>query len=657
MTVEYSGEVASLAIAPLTIAVLKGLLNPIMEAPVNYVNAPIVAKERGIEVKEVKSSDAGDFTSLIRVRVEAGKKSYQVAGTLYRKKDPRVVEIDQFNVEVVPEGHMLLILNIDRPGVIGMVGKVLGDNQINIVRMQCALEKRAGTRCSSLDPMRSSRTRCLRRSNPAKTFSQSKSRLCPNSRAPSIRSAMVSAPPKPRLSSGQVPSFRERSLVPVGMATILPHAAKQVRRLEEQLLAQVNRWGYDEIILPTFEYLDVLAPGLEPELIEHCYQFVDRTTGRTLLLRPDATAQIARTVAMGLTGATLPLRLSYRTSVFRYEQEHAGRGREIFQVGAELIGLDDVTSDSEVIGLMIECLRTIGLQSFKVSLGHVGFIKGLLMRSGLSAHGQKLAEQATARKDLPRLEAILASEHISKMAARAIREAPELYGQEEVLARGRVLAAGDPALAAPLERLAQVYQLLCAAGHRESLLLDLGEFRGFDYYDGVVFDVFAEGMGAELGGGGRYDHLIGRFGRPLPSTGFGLDVDRLFRTVEFPEEGSVSARVDYLVAAPRRATRLLTAVAAQLRRTRSRVVQQTMKGSDAALLSAAVTAGLAQQAAAVVVVGAPGMDHDDVLVVESLAAHGHGRRTGNLSRLSKKMGLADLVAAARRSRRQVKERS
>src|SRR5262245_51324867 len=415
---------------------------------------------------------------------------------------------------------------------------------------------------------------------------------------------MVSAPPKPRPSSGQVSSFRERSLVPVGMATILPHAAKQVRRLEEQLLGQINRWGYDEIILPTFEYLDVLAPGLEPELIEHCYQFVDRTTGRTLLLRPDATAQIARTVAMGLTDSTLPLRLSYRTSVFRYEQEHAGRGREIFQVGAELIGLDDVTSDSEVIGLMIECLRTIGLRSFKVSLGHVGFIKGLLTRSGMSAQGQKLAEQAAARKDLPRLEEVLASERLSKTAARAIREAPELYGQEEVLARGRVLAAGDPSLLSPLERLAQVYRLLCAAGYRNSLLLDLGEFRGFDYYDGIVFDVFAEGRGAELGGGGRYDHLIGRFGQPMPSTGFGLDVDRLFRTVEFVDERSVSARVDYLVAAPARATRLLAESAVQLRRTGSRVVQQTVKGNDAALIAAAVAAGAAQQAEAVVVVGA-----------------------------------------------------
>jgi D-3-phosphoglycerate dehydrogenase len=144
VTVEYSGEVATLSVSPLTIAVLRGVLAPIMEAPVNYVNAPIVAKERGIEVKEVRSSDAGDFTSLIRVRVEAGKKSHQVAGTLYHKKDPRIVEIDQFKVEVVPEGNMLFIHNIDRPGVIGMVGKVLGDNGINIVRMQCALEKRGG---------------------------------------------------------------------------------------------------------------------------------------------------------------------------------------------------------------------------------------------------------------------------------------------------------------------------------------------------------------------------------------------------------------------------------------------------------------------------------------------------------------------------------
>ncbi|MDF2755165.1 MAG: hypothetical protein K0S94_750 [Nitrospira sp.] len=438
------------------------------------------------------------------------------------------------------------------------------------------------------------------------------------------------------------------------MATILPHAAKQVRRIEAQLLSQISRWGYDEIILPTFEYLDVLAPGLEAELLETCYQFIDRTTGRTLLLRPDATAQVARTIGMGLTGSTLPQRLSYRTSVFRYEPEHAGRGREIFQVGAELVGVDDVTGDYEIISLLIECLQAIGLRSFTIAVGHVGFIKGLLMRSGLSPLGQKRAEQAAAKKDLPRLEELLASERIAKAAAKAIREAPELTGHEAVLERGRVLAAGEPALTAPLDRLAQVYHLLCAAGHRDSILLDLGEFRGFDYYDGVVFDVFAPGVGAELGGGGRYDHLIGRFGRDLPSTGFALDVDHLFRAVEMPQPGVDGPRLDYVVAGLRRSMRTVIEIADTLRRTQRRVVQVLIKGSEHTLLSNALEAAQAQGAHALIVIGAPGIDQDHVAYFEKLGG-ADGRRNGRPHRPAmKKLTRAALLAGGR-SRRRRKE--
>jgi ATP phosphoribosyltransferase regulatory subunit len=431
---------------------------------------------------------------------------------------------------------------------------------------------------------------------------------------------MVTAPPKPRPTPGHALSSRERSLVPVGMATILPHAAKQVRRIETRLLEQVSSWGYDEIILPTFEYLDVLAPGLEAELLETCYQFIDRTTGRTLLLRPDATAQVARTIGMGLTGDALPQRLSYRTSVFRYEPEHAGRGREIFQVGAELVGIDDVGGDYEIITLLIECLQAIGLRSFTIALGHVGFIKGLLLRSGLSPQGQKRVEQAAARKDLPRLEELLAAERIAKSAAKSNREAPELTGQEEVLARGRALAAGDPALTAPLDRLSQLYQLLCGAGHRETLLLDLGEFRGFDYYDGVVFDVFASGVGAELGGGGRYDHLIGRFGRNLPSTGFALDVDHLFRAVEFPAAAMDGPRIDYVVAGPRRSIKAVIDIARRVRKGHRRVVQLLVKGGEQSVLSNALAAAQSQGAGALIVVGAPGVEQDHVALFERLPA-------------------------------------
>ena len=354
------------------------------------------------------------------------------------------------------------------------------------------------------------------------------------------------------------------------------------------------------------------------------------------------------------SGSTLPQRLSYRTSVFRYEPEHAGRGREIFQVGAELVGVDDVTGDYEIISLLIECLQAIGLRSFTIAVGHVGFIKGLLMRSGLSPQGQKRAEQAAAKKDLPRLEELLASERIAKAAAKAIREAPELTGHEAVLERGRVLAAGEPALTAPLDRLAQVYHLLCAAGHRDSILLDLGEFRGFDYYDGVVFDVFAPGVGAELGGGGRYDHLIGRFGRDLPSTGFALDVDHLFRAVEMPQPGVDGPRLDYVVAGLRRSMRAVIEIADTLRRTQRRVVQVLIKGSEHTLLSNALEAAQAQGAHALIVIGAPGIDQDHVAYFEKLGG-ADGRRNGRPHRPAmKKLTRAALLAGGR-SRRRRKE--
>ncbi len=344
-------------------------------------------------------------------------------------------------------------------------------------------------------------------------------------------------------SSTPLVAGRERSLIPVGMSTILPDAARRIRRLEETLLAVLTGGGYDEIILPMFEYFDVLSPGLEPELIEKCYQLVDRTTGRLMLLRPDATAQIARTVAMGMMGERLPLRLCYRTSVFRYEREHAGRDREIFQVGAELIGVDGVAGDVEVLTLLLECLNQVGLSSFKVAVGHVGFFTALLVRSGLSPDGQKRVELAAARKDMPLLEELLVRDGVPKPTAQVILEVLELCGGPEVLARGRKLVGRDRTLLAPLDRLAHVYDQLDPT-RRSSVLLDLGEFRGFEYYDGIVFDVFATGIGAELGGGGRYDHLMGRFGRTAASTGFALDVDRIFRAIDPSAELAPSASTE-----------------------------------------------------------------------------------------------------------------
>ena len=144
VTVDYRGKLADLNLAPVTIAAIKGLLAPILNDTVNHVNAPVIAKERGIEVVEVKEADADVRASTITITVEAGGKSTRVIGLLTSAGAPRIVELNEILVEVVPEGHMLILSNKDVPGVIGEIGTVLGDNRINIALMNFGRDKPGG---------------------------------------------------------------------------------------------------------------------------------------------------------------------------------------------------------------------------------------------------------------------------------------------------------------------------------------------------------------------------------------------------------------------------------------------------------------------------------------------------------------------------------
>jgi D-3-phosphoglycerate dehydrogenase len=126
------------------VAIIKGLLTPILQETVNFVNAPFIAKERGIEVRELKSPDAGDYTTLIGLKVRSGKNKGYVLGTLYNRKEPRIVKLNEFPIEVIPEGDMLVLLNNDKPGVIGNIGTILGKYDINIARMQFGRETQGG---------------------------------------------------------------------------------------------------------------------------------------------------------------------------------------------------------------------------------------------------------------------------------------------------------------------------------------------------------------------------------------------------------------------------------------------------------------------------------------------------------------------------------
>ena len=148
LTVEYSGEVATYDLAPLTVSILKGILESALADMVNYVNAPLLAKERGIKVSEFKTKDTEGFTSLITLRIKDKDGEHSIAGTLFGKGDPRIVRVDNFITEATPEGNILFMHNYDKPGAIGNIGKTLGENGINIAKMHLSRQKMGGVAIS-----------------------------------------------------------------------------------------------------------------------------------------------------------------------------------------------------------------------------------------------------------------------------------------------------------------------------------------------------------------------------------------------------------------------------------------------------------------------------------------------------------------------------
>lgn len=141
---EYAGSISSVASNPLTVAYLKGLLSPILDVKVNFVNAPLLAKERGIKIKETKSQEAEDFTALISARIKTDTEKLFVSGTLFGQKNARLVRLDALSVDIVPSGCMLYLTNIDRPGIVGQVATFLGKNNINIAGMQVNRREQGG---------------------------------------------------------------------------------------------------------------------------------------------------------------------------------------------------------------------------------------------------------------------------------------------------------------------------------------------------------------------------------------------------------------------------------------------------------------------------------------------------------------------------------
>ena len=321
------------------------------------------------------------------------------------------------------------------------------------------------------------------------------------------------------------------SQLPTGVTIYLPDEAARLRSLQERLIGVFRLWGFREVITPTFEFFDVLALGTDETVQEGMFKFVDRETGRMLALRADVTPQIARIAASRLRDRPKPYRLAYRTNVFRYEEPKVGRRREFYQAGVELIGLEKPEADAEMIAMAIESFRAAGLSRYQIDVGHAEFVRGVIEGLEVDREVARALRDALRRKDPAELARLVGELRVSSATADLLLALPDLHGRAEAIRRAGALVQNPRSERAVLA-LSEVHRLLTAYGLADHIILDLGEVRGFDYYSGVNFEGYAAGFGADLCGGGRYDHVLGRFGDPAPATGFAIDLNRLLLALE-----------------------------------------------------------------------------------------------------------------------------
>jgi len=312
---------------------------------------------------------------------------------------------------------------------------------------------------------------------------------------------------------------------PTGIRDWPAEAAGTKRIVENKLADLFASWRYEEVITGTIEYEDVIGRGLNDEEKSQLYRFFGRE-GEAFTLRPDMTTPIARFVASQLAGAPLPIRLFYTGNVFRHEKPQAGRYREFFQAGIELIGTDTGRADAEVIILASEALRTLGVEDFKIGVGQVQLLDLLLEMTCLPDQTKNLLKQSIADKDYVTVNSIIESASLVEEEKELLNSLSLVQSGEEFFER----LAGKP-LPSPikiqLERLRDVYDSLAAAGLMDNVFIDLGITRDFEYYTGIVFEVYSPALGFPICGGGRYNNLFGRFGFPCPATGFALGIERI----------------------------------------------------------------------------------------------------------------------------------
>ncbi|MBD2098250.1 ATP phosphoribosyltransferase regulatory subunit [Trichocoleus sp. FACHB-591] len=329
---------------------------------------------------------------------------------------------------------------------------------------------------------------------------------------------------------------------PAGARDLLPLDVAQKRWIEKGLQQVFHRWGYHRIITSTLERLDTLMAGgavQRSTVIQ-----VQDAENEVLGLRPELTASIARAAVTRMAGATYPQRLYYNANVFRRAaQANHNRQQEFYQAGVELLGGGGLAADAEILLLLAECLKNLGLAQWHLVLGEAGLTRSLL--SPFPSHLQDTVRQAIAHLDRIALETLPLSPELRERALFLV----DLRGRPgDVLQKVSSLDL-DAAQCEAVNNLKSLVELLndsfAAQPEQSPLILDLSLIQTFDYYTGIVFEVVSEAETGQrvLGQGGRYDQLLGLYhpqGETYPGIGFSLNIEDLHQvllpTEQLPQE-------------------------------------------------------------------------------------------------------------------------
>ena len=322
---------------------------------------------------------------------------------------------------------------------------------------------------------------------------------------------------------------------PRGMRDVLPEEALWRERITANVTRRFSERGYLPVETPVLERRDLIEPS--DVSADHTFRLFDRD-GAQLMLRPDVTLPIARMVSARLGDAPGPWRLRYAAPVFCETDELRGESRQFTQLGIELIGESGVRADAEVLSLADDALAAAGLAEYVIALGSVQPLNALLAACGMPEAWRASVRGACRDNDLVAYDALVdravADGALDARLGAALRELVRLQGGRETIDRARELL--DACGCADDGGLDELQAVVDAATLSGRLVVDFSLTGSFGYYTGMVFAAYAPGMGASLGGGGRYDHVFERYGTPRAAAGFALSLDALQEALDRPND-------------------------------------------------------------------------------------------------------------------------